>query len=174
MLAPLNRRIETPEAVRAALAGHDPVGWWAGVIMVESGELRAIRRRWWPRLVSGIEATWWAARRLKAAGRDECRLFWSAPRSAPGYLTLKYVWSGAGTRFGTFRTAVAALDQIAWLRRSEAIVCEVFNPRISNRLLVRWGWEQHLLLSGRRHWIKRFYGEWSGLMDFGCRDAGGS
>ncbi len=166
MLAPLSNRLVLPGAVKDALNGQDPSNWWAGVIVVEDGELRSIRRRWWPRLVSGLEATWWAGRRLKGAGKDECRLFWSAPRTAPGYLTLNYIWSGSGTRFETVRTAVAALDQIAWLRRADAIVCEVFNPRISNRMMVRWSWEQHLLLSGRRHWIKRFYGDWSQLMPY--------
>jgi hypothetical protein len=155
---------QLPEAVSLALAGHHPSSWWAGVIVCEAGRLVSIRRRIWPRLVSGLEATWWAARRGRGSRRDECRLFWSAPCSAPGYLTLNYVWSGAGTSLTTFRTAVAALDQIAWLRRAEAIVCEVFNRRISDRLLHRWGWERHLPGSSRRHFIKRFYGDWSRLM----------
>jgi hypothetical protein len=52
------------------------------------------------------------------------------------------------------------LDEIARLKGSDAIVAEVRNLRISNRLLHRWGWESHLPTSRRRHYIKRFYGSY--------------
>ena len=50
------------------------------------------------------------------------------------------------------------LDEIARLKGTDAIVAEVRNLRISERLLRRWGWESHMPTSRRRHYIKRFYG----------------
>jgi hypothetical protein len=46
------------------------------------------------------------------------------------------------------------------IKRSDALLCDVLNERISDRLLQRWGWERHVLDSPRRHHIKRFYGEY--------------
>jgi hypothetical protein len=52
------------------------------------------------------------------------------------------------------------LDEIARIKQTDAIVCDVRNARISDRLLRRWGWESHVPQSRRRHFIKRFYGEY--------------
>lgn len=60
--------------------------------------------------------------------------------------------------FKTFRSSLIVLDEIARIKRIDAIVCEVRNLRISDRLLARWGWESHVPQSRRRHFIKRFYG----------------
>jgi hypothetical protein len=76
---------------------------------------------------------------------------------------LNYIASNAGTSLATFRRALTALDQIALIKRSDALLCQVSSRRISDRLLVRWGWQQHLLHSRQRHWIKRFYGQYENL-----------
>lgn len=132
-----------------------------GVIQTAKGEFEKIVFRPWPKLISGLEANWWSSTRGGETLYDECRLYFAAPMSAPGFLALSYIRSTMRTTLATFRLAVRLLDHVARLKNSDAIVCEAFNRRISDRLLKRWGWEQHLLASKRRHWIKRFYGDYS-------------
>jgi hypothetical protein len=50
------------------------------------------------------------------------------------------------------------LDEVARLKASDAILCDVWNWRISDRLLARWGWQPHKPDRWHRHFIKRFYG----------------
>ncbi len=72
-------------------------------------------------------------------------------------MVLDFVRSGPGTQLATFRGACQILDEIARLRESVAIVAHVSTEAISDRLLTRWGWEQHATGMRGRHWIKRFY-----------------
>ena len=62
--------------------------------------------------------------------------------------------------WGTLYAASLVLDEVARLRRSQAIVCNVTNRRISDRLMQRWGWEEHCQQWSSRHFIKRLYGEY--------------
>ena len=131
-----------------------------GVIDVQDDQFQAIHFRPWPKSISVAEI-WlgrrWTRRSHQRANR--CLLYYNQPWGSPTFLTLKYVVSTAGTSFKTARIAAIVLDEIAQIKQSDAIVCEVSNARISNRLLERWGWERHVLSSQRRHYIKRFYGE---------------
>ena len=79
-----------------------------------------------------------------------------------GFVALLVVWVGS--------FALLVLDEIAKLKRTDAIVCEVSNWRISDRLLTRWGWESHLGESRRRHFIKRFYGDYTAVTDRWIQD----
>ncbi|MGC4004762.1 MAG: hypothetical protein QM811_17260 [Pirellulales bacterium] len=65
-----------------------------------------------------------------------------------------------GTRAKTCFAVLDALDAIARLKRSDAIVCEAANFRLSDRMLRRHGWERHTTSRYRRNYIKRFYGEY--------------
>ena len=56
--------------------------------------------------------------------------------------------------------ALAVLDEIARLKQSDAILCEVANWRISREMLARFGWVPHCPSRWHRHYIKRFYGEY--------------
>ena len=56
--------------------------------------------------------------------------------------------------------SVTVLDQIAEIKHSDALLCEAFNQRISDRFLARMGWERHMESSSKRHFIKRFYGKY--------------
>ncbi len=135
-----------------------------GMIQIGGGQFDHITFRLWPKLVSGIEATRWDRHRGgRSALPDRCRLYYAQPWSAPDFLALNYVCSTSGTTLATFRMALRMLDHVARVKGSDAIVCEAFNVKISDRLFRRWGWEQHLLASRRRHWIKRFYGDWSSV-----------
>jgi hypothetical protein len=129
-----------------------------GMIEVVDGQLYRIVLRPWPKLVSLPEVWWLGATYHARQSGDRCRLYYNQPRSYPSFLALKYVVSSHGASFASFRRAVRTLDAIAAIKRSDAIVCEATNLRISERLLARWGWERHCLQSSRRHYIKRFYG----------------
>ncbi len=79
----------------------------------------------------------------------------------PNYLAVTYVVSGRGTTLATIRATLLVLDEIARLRRVDALLCDVGNARISDRLLNRWGWSPLLPPRRRRQFIKRFYGEYA-------------
>ncbi|MCG8583937.1 MAG: hypothetical protein MI757_04405 [Pirellulales bacterium] len=132
-----------------------------GVIEMADGKLTGIRFRPWPKLASLPEirlvGRWQHARR----GGDRCRLYFNQPLSAPNYLSLTYVVSNRDTTYATFRGAVCVLEQVAEIKRSDAILCDLGNPRISDRLLDRWGWEPLKQNRWHRQFIKRFYGDFS-------------
>jgi hypothetical protein len=71
--------------------------------------------------------------------------------------------SGRGTKLRTVCRALEALDAIARIKRSDAILCDVANWRISREILARWGWEPHCPSRWHRHYIKRFYGIYPGV-----------
>ena len=128
-----------------------------GCVEMRDAQLRAIHLRPWERLVSQPEVwlgQWWHGRR----SGNRCYLYYNQPRGCPNYLSLAYIVSTREGSLGSFYGALCVLDEIARIKRTDAIVCEAFNERISDRLLARWGWERHLPKSPRRHFIKRFYG----------------
>ncbi|MGM0487189.1 MAG: hypothetical protein ACQESR_10555 [Planctomycetota bacterium] len=129
-----------------------------GVICIEDERLQRILLRPWPKLSSVPEivllGTWFHDR----ASGNRCWLYYNQPFQHRNFLALRYVVSSRYASFRTFRGALVVLDEIARIKQSDAIVCEVSNPRISDRLLRRWGWERHVHASRRRHFIKRFYG----------------
>jgi hypothetical protein len=90
-------------------------------------------------------------------------LYYNQPRSQPNFLALKYVVSTAGTTYQTFRASLMALDSIAEIKRTDAIVCDAANWRISDRLLSRLGWKPLAPSRWHRNYIRRFYGEYPAL-----------
>lgn len=131
-----------------------------GIIEVRAGRLARIMFRPWPTLIS-LPEVWWLGGGYHERGTgDTCWLYYNQPRSASRYLALMYAVSSSDARYPTIRRAAQILDEVARIKQADAIVCEASNLRISDRLLTRWGWEQHLLDSPQRHWIKRFYGSY--------------
>jgi hypothetical protein len=131
-----------------------------GVIETAAGSLRAVHLRRWPKLFSFSEL-WPVVFRFHARGEaDRCLLYYNQPRLQPGFLALKYVVSTAGTTYQTFRASLTVLDAIAELKRSDAIVCDAANWRISDRLLARLGWEPLAPRRWHRNYIRRFYGQY--------------
>lgn len=131
-----------------------------GVIEVASGELKCVRFRPWPKEISLPEA-WiagnWSHRR---AHGNRCWLYYNQPWGHTNFLALKYIVSSHGCTLNTFCLSLKVLDEIARLKRTDAIVCHVTNDRITDCYLQRLGWERHLENSSRRHFIKRFYGRY--------------
>lgn len=130
----------------------------AGHIVVQGGRLVAVFGRWWPYLGNHLRAAW--DQRFRQTEVDRCELFYHAPLSAPQFLTLSYIHSGERTSLASLYAATLVLDEVARLKRSLAIVCNVTNDRISDRLLARGGWKAHCQSWSGRHFIKRFYGEY--------------
>ena len=127
-----------------------------GVIEVIDERFARVRLRPFPKRMSLVEL--WVAGRWHHSRRrgNRCLLYYNQPRSVPDFLSLVYVASAAGTTLKTLRTALAVLDEIARLKGSDALVCDVANSRISDRLLARWGWQSHCPRRWHRHFIKRF------------------
>ena len=127
-----------------------------GQIVTARGRLQAVYGRWWPHLGSMLQVLWDG--KFRSAGTDRCAVYYHQSWSAPDFLTLSYVRAGYGTSIATLYAAGLVLDEVARLRGVKAIVSQVTNDRISDRVLERWGWERHCLDWPGRHFIKRFYG----------------
>ncbi len=130
-----------------------------GVIEVVDGRFQAVHLRLWPKWIS-VGAVVWQTWFGRGGRRDRCLVYYDQPLRFPNFLAIKYAVSSLGTTYPTLRTAAMVLDEIARVKQIDALVCEAWNRRISDRLLARWGWERHVLGSSRRHYIKRFYGEY--------------
>lgn len=128
--------------------------WRYGEIEVSSGSLVAIHRRWWPRIGSQSEAYLDSYHRTLPS--DSCRAYFAFPFRAPGYMTVLYARGGPNLQYKTIDQAVLVMDEIAQLRDSNAIVCQVVSDRGTERLMNRWGYVRHACTLGDNHYIKRF------------------
>jgi hypothetical protein len=129
-----------------------------GLIEIEQGELTAIHLRPLPKLVSTIEAEWVGRRYHERRPGDICWLYYDQPRWHANFLALKFIVSHRDCSFRSFRQALRTLDEVARLKRTDALLCDAWNTRISDRLFHRWGWQPHASSRWHRNFIKRFYG----------------
>lgn len=131
-----------------------------GVIEVANGYFRRILLRPFPKLASAPEMLWigrWYHRHRRG---DRILLYYNQPWRFPNFLALRYAVSARDTSMQSLCRALDVLDEIARLKRSDALLCDVGNWRISTQLLSRWGWAPHCPSRWHRHYIKRFYGEY--------------
>ncbi len=131
-----------------------------GMIEARRGQLVRVQLKPWPKIGSVMEARWLSGWKHKRRKLDHCRLYYNQPVGHRRFLALTYFESTLKTSFKTIRTALDVLDGIAYLKKSNAILAEVSNPRISDRAMQRFGWERHLDHGRHRHYIKRFWGEY--------------
>jgi len=131
-----------------------------GVIEARAGRFERVRLRPWPKLPSLGGALVLGKLRHLWVADDRCRLFYDQPRRHPNYLAVKYIASGKGTSYQTFRCALEVLDEIARIKRTDALLCELATWRITREMMLRWGWEPHPVSRWRRHYIRRFYGQY--------------
>ena len=131
-----------------------------GVIEVINAKLEAIHLKPLPKIVSSVEASWAGGWGKKRDQPDRVQLFYNQPIGHRNFLALKYVVSTIETRWRSVAIALSVLDWIAMLKRSDAIVCELSNSRLSHRLMERYGWESHVKEARRDHYIKRLYGQY--------------
>jgi hypothetical protein len=147
----LDHPFEEPQALRQARYG---------AIDVRDGRLAAIHLRPWAKIISALEVSWWGSRRHATRPGNRCLLYYNQPRRHSSFLSLQYIVSDRDCTLATFRLALDVLDEVARIKRSDAIVCDAWNVRISDRLFARWGWEPHRPSRWHRHFIKRFYGSY--------------
>ncbi|MDA7979271.1 MAG: hypothetical protein MPJ50_10950 [Pirellulales bacterium] len=134
-----------------------------GVIIVRSGCLDRIRFRPLPKVVSIPELGFLGSWYHRYTRRDECRLFYNQPWGHSSFLALRYVESGVGTSLATVNVALTALDEIARIKKADALLCDAANLRLSDRVMKRYGWEAHKPQRWHRNFIKRFYGSYPEL-----------
>jgi len=133
-----------------------------GVINIRNGELESIRLRPWPKLVSIIGVAWGQWHHVHVPG-DRLRLYYNQPFRYSNFLALKFAISSRHTTLATVHRALEVLDEIAQIKRSDALLCYAANFRLSSAMLARYGWEQHAASRWHRNYIKRFYGEYPRL-----------
>jgi hypothetical protein len=79
---------------------------------------------------------------------------------------VRYVISSHDCTYATARMAARVLDEIARIKGTDALLCDVAFSRISDRLLARWGWEPHKPQRFHRNYVKRFYGTYPAATPF--------
>ena len=136
-----------------------------GMIAASGGRLVAIYLRPFPKIISLAEVTLQRSARSRRLAEDSCWLYYNQPRACSNFLALKYLVSGPKTCIATLLAALRGLEEIAQIKGTDAIVCDVSNGRISDRLLSRQGWEAHAPRRWHRNYIKRFYGTYPTLRD---------
>ncbi len=131
-----------------------------GVIEVVDGRLMGVMLRPWPKILVGPEVLWWGKWWHERRDGDRLLIYYNQPLRFSNFLALAYVVSASETSMRSIRVGAEALDEIARLKRSDALLCDVSNWRISRRFMQRLGWEPHCPSRWHRHYIKRFYGNY--------------
>lgn len=129
-----------------------------GVIEVQGGCLGRVVLRPFPKLVTALGPLLFGPRAHRRSDGDWCRVYYNQPRSCSNFLAVTYALSSRDCSLKSIRTAARVLDDIAELKQTDALLCDVANSRISDRLLTRWGWQAHCPQRWHRNFIKRFYG----------------
>ncbi|MHB8902840.1 MAG: hypothetical protein ACYC6Y_29120 [Thermoguttaceae bacterium] len=133
-----------------------------GVIEARDGAFHRILFRPWPTWVSIPEVLLWAPWLRRRRHRDRCLLYFDQPWSQPNYLAVKYLLTTAGTSYASVVAARRAVDEVARIKRSDALVCHVSNRRLSGRIMRRWGWEPLNDSPRCTLFVRRFYGKYPG------------
>jgi hypothetical protein len=133
-----------------------------GLIDVAYERLVGVSIRPFARRPSRIEALLWGRFAHRWRQGNRCWLYYRQPRRFPRYLVLDYLISTRGTKLATVRGSLVLLEEIARLKGTDALLCDVATARISHRLLAREGWAPHAPSRWHRNYIKRFYGEYPG------------
>jgi hypothetical protein len=137
-----------------------------GMIEASQGKLSFIRIRPFPKLVSMAEAMWiggWSHRRIR---RDRVQVFYNQPARHRNFLVAKYAVSELGTTLATMRASFRTFMEIARLKQVDAALCQVLNPRVTDRIMKYWGFEPHHPRGRGRHFIRRFYGKYPDYTDW--------
>ena len=142
-----------------------------GVIEVADGRFRRVLLRPFPAIVSAPDMRLIGGWRHRHQAGDRVRLYYNQPRRFPSFLVLKYCESARDSGMATVTRAFAVLDEIARLKQSDALLCDVANGRITSKVLSRWGWEPHCPSWFHRHYVKRFYGVYPSPPSWICAPA---
>ncbi len=131
-----------------------------GVICASAGRLECVRLRPFPKVLAWPDFWPVGSKYHGSGGADRCLLYYNQPRGHSNFIALRYLVSTLGTRYATVVAALRALDEIACVKRTDALLCDVAGSRIPDRVLRRHGWEPHKPQRWHRNYIKRFYGSY--------------
>ena len=131
-----------------------------GVIEAVDGEFRRVIFRPWPKWISIPEVLFLAPWLRRRRGRDRCLLYFDQTWRQPNYLAVKYLLTYRGTSYASVVAARRAVDEVARIKRSDALVCQVSNNRLNGRIMKRWGWEPLNDSPRCTLFVRRFYGEY--------------
>ncbi len=149
------------ERVTDFAAGAETIRrWQSGVIDCRNGRFHHLGLRLLPKLATAPDILLLGNRRHRWWRGDRCLLYYHQPWRFRNFLVLQYMVSSCEATLGTLARALAVLDEVARLKQSDAILCDVANWRISDRVMRRCGFEPHCPSRWHRHFIKRFYGNW--------------
>ncbi|MCE9556887.1 MAG: hypothetical protein K8T91_26365 [Planctomycetes bacterium] len=136
-----------------------------GVIETVDGRFEKLVFRPWPKLLSLADVVWMLGWQSRPATGNRCWLYFNQPLRHSNFLALKYVVSTQDCTLATFRKSLTVLDEIARIKKTDALLTDAANWRISDRLATRWGWEPHCPSRWHRNFIKRFYGVYPGAVE---------
>lgn len=131
-----------------------------GVIEARDGKLRRILFRPFPKIASVPEVSLLGGWYHNLVPGDRCWLYYDQPRRFPQFLAVKCLLSARDTRLGTVHRVLEALDYVAYLKGSDALLCDAANWRLSTAIMARWGWQPHCPSRWHRYFIRRFYGQY--------------
>lgn len=131
-----------------------------GVIEARDGRFHRVCLRPFPKLTSGPEILLLGEPYHRYMPGDRCLLYYNQLHRFPNYLAAKYVVTARDTQLSTICRTLEALDEIARLKRSDAILCDAGNWRLSTAIMFRCGWQPHCPSRWHRYFIRRFYGNY--------------
>jgi hypothetical protein len=132
-----------------------------GMIEVIEGRFRRVVLRPWPTVLVGPEVVWFGKWQHRRQHGDRLLLYYNQPRRFSNFLALVYAVSSRQTSLRSIHVGSQVMEEIARLKRSDALLCDLSNWRISERFMRRLGWEPHCpTFWWHRHFIRRFYGEY--------------
>ena len=124
-----------------------------GVVEVHNDHAYQIQRRLLPKMPSIWEA--WLDACWRRLPDNEVRLYYNVPYRCDGFMVLAYARAGSKTSLASFRTGLSVLEEIAKLKRLQAIVCHATNPRLTERVMNYFGYNRHASHLKGYHYIKR-------------------
>jgi hypothetical protein len=137
-----------------------------GLIEARDGRFARLQLRPLPKIASVPEVFLVGGWYHRFVPGDRCRLYFNQPLKSPNYLAVKCIISARDTSFATVRRVLEALDEIARIKGSDALLCDVANWRVSTAIMTRCGWESHCPSSWHRHFIRRFYGHYPSKVEW--------
>lgn len=131
-----------------------------GVIEAVDGRFHRLILRPWPKLVSLADVHLFGPWLHRRSRQDRCLLYFDQPWGSPNYLAVKYFLAYGGTSYASVVAARNALDAVARIKGSDALVCHVSNRRLSARIMSRWGWSPLNDSPRCSLFVRRFYGQY--------------
>jgi hypothetical protein len=129
-----------------------------GMIEARDGRVTRVQLRPFPKLTSVPEVLLFGGWYHRWVPGDRCWLHYNQPRQHSNFLAVKCLLTTRDTQVATVRRAVEALDEIARIKQSDALMCDAANWRLSTAIMNRWGWESYCPSRWHRYFIRRFYG----------------